>query len=171
MHRPGQCTTTEYSPPTFKLTNMVNEKDLEAALLEIANSKAPNYRAIARKHNIVPSTLNRRARGVTVSRAAATEISKRLLTNAQEEVILQKMERLSNKGIYLAPRIIRNSVQAIVGHPIGKNWVTDFQDRHEERIKSINLIGFDRARVIADNSEIINQFYTNVRYPLLFYLV
>ena len=150
---------------------MGNKEDLIAALLEAANSKVPNYTAIARKYNIHLLTLSRCARGVTISRAVATEISKRLLTNAQEEVILQKMERLSNKGIYLAPRIIRNSVQAIVGHPIGKNWVTDFHDRHKERIKSINLIGFDRARVIADNSEIINQFYTNVRYPLLFYLV
>jgi transposase len=150
---------------------MVNEKDLEAALLDIGKSKAPNYRAIAEKHNVHYSTLYRRARGITVSRAVAAEISKRLLTNAQEEVILQKMEKLSNKGIYLVPRIVRNSVQAIVGHPIGKNWVSDFHRRHKKRVKSMNLVGFDRERVVADNSVIINQFFTNVRYPLLFYLV
>jgi hypothetical protein len=122
---------------------MVNEKDLEAALLDVAKSKAPNYRAIGRKHNIHHTTLSRRARGVTVSRAVATEISKKLLTDAQEEVILQKIETLSNKGIYLVPRIIHNSVQAIVHHPIGKNWVGDFQRRYKKRIKSMNLAGFD----------------------------
>jgi hypothetical protein len=61
---PGQCTALinapqlEYSPLTFKLTNIVNKKDLEATLLEIANSKASNYRAIARKHNIILLILN-----------------------------------------------------------------------------------------------------------------
>jgi hypothetical protein len=150
---------------------MAKKGDLEKALLEVANSKAPNYAAIARKHGVHPSTLSRRARGVTVSRAVATEISKRLLTDAQEDVILQDMEQLSKKGIYLAPRIIHNTVAAIVQHPIGKNWVGGFLNRHKDRIKAINLVGFDRARVIADNSAIIEQFYTNVRYPLLFYLV
>jgi hypothetical protein len=61
---------------------MGNEEDLIAALLEVANSKVPNYTAIARKHNVHPSTLSRHARGITISRAVATEISKRLLTNA-----------------------------------------------------------------------------------------
>ena len=150
---------------------MANQKDLEAALLEAANSKAPNYAAIARKHNVHRTTLSRRARGITVSRAVSIETASRLLTDAQEEVILKNMEYLSNKGIYLAPRIIHNTVQAIVGHPIGKNWVSNFKDRHKERIASINLIGFDRARVIADNSKVIDQFYTNVNYPLSFYLV
>ena len=150
---------------------MADEKDMDAALLEVDNSDAPNYAAIAKKHNVDRTTLSRRARGITVSRAVAAEISKRLLTDAQEEVILQKMETLSNKGIYLPPRIIRNSVQAIVGHPIGKNWVSNFQNRHKNRIKSMNLVGFDRERVVANNSVIINQFFTNVRYPFLFYLV
>jgi hypothetical protein len=51
MHRPGQCTTTEYSPLTFKFINIVNKKDLEAIFLEIANLKVSNYRAIVRKYN------------------------------------------------------------------------------------------------------------------------
>jgi hypothetical protein len=150
---------------------MPNEKDMDAALLEADNSDAPNYTAIALKHNVDRTTLSRRARGITVSRDVSIQNASRLLTDAQEEVILQDMEYLSKKGIYLAPRIIHNSVVAIVQHSIGKNWVSNFQNRHKDRIKSINLVGFDRARVIADNSDIIEQFYTNVRYPLLFYLV
>jgi hypothetical protein len=101
----------------------------------------PNY--AAKKHNLDRTTLSRPARGVTVSRNVATNISKRLLTDAQEEVQLQKMETLSNKCIYLTPRIIHNSVEASVGHSIGKNWVTKFQKRHKDRMKSINLVGFD----------------------------
>jgi hypothetical protein len=150
---------------------MSTDEDLERTLLEVANTKAPIYAAIARKHHVDRSTLSRRARGVQVSRAVSIQNTSRLLSNAQEEVILQKMETLTNKGIYLASRTIRNTIEAIVGHTIGKNWVGDFLTHYKERIKSINLVGFNQARIIADNSEIINQFYTNIRYPLLFYLV
>jgi hypothetical protein len=111
---------------------MGNQGDLEAALLEVANSKTPIYAAIARKHGVHPSTLSRRARGVTVSRDVSIQIASRLLTDAQEDVILQDMERLSKKGIYLAPRIIHNTVAAIVQHPIGKNWVSNFLDRRKD---------------------------------------
>jgi hypothetical protein len=150
---------------------MANEKDMDAALLDVDNSDALNYTAIAQKHNVDRTTLSRRARGVMVSKDVFIQNNKRLLTDPQEEVILQDMEYLSKKGTYLAPRIIRNTVAAIVGYPIGKDWVSNFQNRHKDRIKSINLVGFDRARVIADNADIIKQFYTNVRYLLLFYLV
>jgi hypothetical protein len=61
---------------------MGNEEDLEAALLDVANSDIPNYAAIARKHNIHRSTISRRARGVTRSRGVATSYDKKLLTDA-----------------------------------------------------------------------------------------
>jgi hypothetical protein len=66
----------------LELIIMANNKDLEAALLEVANSKAPNYVAIAKKHKVHRSTLSRYARGVTISRAVATRSSNRLLTDA-----------------------------------------------------------------------------------------
>jgi hypothetical protein len=84
---PSQCTalvnarTTKYLPPTFKLINIGNKKDLIAALLEVANSKVPNYIAIARKHNIHLLILSCYTRNITISRAIATKILKRLLTN------------------------------------------------------------------------------------------
>jgi hypothetical protein len=85
---------------------MANDKDLEAALLDVANPKAPNYAAIARNRGVHPSTLSRRARGVTVSRAIATKYSNRLLTDAQEDTLLKDIEILSNKGIHITSRIL-----------------------------------------------------------------
>jgi transposase-like protein len=100
---------------------MGTDEDLERALLEVANTKALVYAAIARTHDVDRSTLSRRARGVQISRAVSIQNTSRLLSDAQEEVILQKMETLSNKGIYLAPRTIRNTVEAIIDHIIDKN--------------------------------------------------
>jgi hypothetical protein len=70
----GQCTLRVNArfepdtPPIFQHPQMPNESDIQAALEEVANSDKPNYAAIADKHNVHPSTLSRRARGITQSR-------------------------------------------------------------------------------------------------------
>ncbi|PMD52929.1 uncharacterized protein K444DRAFT_619618, partial [Hyaloscypha bicolor E] len=48
---------------------MVNEEDMRKVLAEIESSEAPNYATIARKYRLTRSTLSRRARGLTISRA------------------------------------------------------------------------------------------------------
>jgi hypothetical protein len=48
---------------------MVNEEDIKAALAEIELSEDPNYHEIARKHKLTHTTLLRRAKGLTRSRA------------------------------------------------------------------------------------------------------
>jgi len=48
---------------------MVNEDDMKKALAEIESSEAPDYATIARKYSLTRSTLSRRARGKTTSRA------------------------------------------------------------------------------------------------------
>jgi hypothetical protein len=48
---------------------MVNEEDIKAALAEIEMSKDPNYREIARNYKLTYTTLLRRAKGQTTSRA------------------------------------------------------------------------------------------------------
>ena len=48
---------------------MVNEQDMQQALAKIETSEAPNYAAIARKYKLTLSTLTRRAKGKTTSRA------------------------------------------------------------------------------------------------------
>jgi hypothetical protein len=146
---------------------MGHDADIEKALEEFSKTRSPIIAIIARKHGVHRSTLSRRARGITVSRTVATSTTHKLLTDAQEEALLKDMEFLSNKGIYLAPRIIRNTVERLVSHTIGKDWVRNFHRRHKDRVISMKLVGFDRKRVIADNAKYINEFYTKVRLLLL----
>jgi hypothetical protein len=70
VHYPAKCTTTK-SQNSLSLNNhkMVNEEDMKAALAEIELSKDPNYREIARRFNLTHTTLLRRAKGMTRSRA------------------------------------------------------------------------------------------------------
>ena len=67
---------------------MVNEDDMKKALAEIESSEAPDYAAIARKYSLTRSTLSRRARGKTTSRAEFQSQVHQCLTNAQERVLI-----------------------------------------------------------------------------------
>ena len=56
-------------PLSLNTHKIVNEDDIKKALAEIESSKAPDYAIIARKYGLTRSTLSRRARGKTTSRA------------------------------------------------------------------------------------------------------
>jgi hypothetical protein len=142
---------------------MAHENQIKLAIEEIHNSDAPNITAIAKKYDIDRSTLSRRVRGVTRSRKDATSDDKKHLTEPQEMVLLDQIAWLNNKGIHPTPRIIRNMVERSLGHSIGHNWVTRFQQRYSDRITGIYLRGFDRDRKHADNPDTISHFYSNVR--------
>jgi transposase-like protein len=141
---------------------MAKEQDILKALAEIGNLKSPNLSALARKHNIHPSTLSRRARGVTQSRAAIISSEKKLLSDAQERRLLDYINALSTRGLHATPTILRNLVEEILKKPIGKNWVYEFVKRYKTQIKSVYLRGFDRSRQIADCHDNIAHFYQNV---------
>jgi hypothetical protein len=145
---------------------MVETLDINTALEEVRNTESPNYAAIADKHGVHRSTLSRRARGVTRSREEFTSDELKLLTNGQEEVLLNNIDRLDEKGLFITPRILRSIVEELVGHSIGKNWVYNFVDRYSKRITTPYLKGFDRDRQIADNPITIRHFFTNVSYHL-----
>jgi len=140
---------------------------MKKALEEVDNSDTPNITAIAKKHNLYPSTLNRRVRGVTVSRQERASNDQKLLTDPQEETLLKQLNWLSDRGLHATVRIVRNMVEEFLGHPIGRTWVYRFLERYKGRYTSVYLKGFDRERKIADNAAHIAHFYTNVSLLIL----
>ena len=48
----------------------------------------------------------------------ATSRSKQLLTNAQEKIIVEYLNKLSDRGFHPSPQILENLVIEIVRHPI-----------------------------------------------------
>jgi hypothetical protein len=70
VHHPVKCTSPKpYNSLSLNNHKMVNEEDIKAALAEIELSEDLNYREIARKHKLTHTTLLRRAKGLTRSRA------------------------------------------------------------------------------------------------------
>ena len=100
---------------------MPNESDILAAIKEVENSDIPNYAAISREHNIYPSTLSRRARGITQSREEVSSQQRQLLTNPQEASLIDYINKLSDKALHVTPKIVTNLVEELLQKAIGKN--------------------------------------------------
>ena len=141
---------------------MANNALIEQAIDDLISQKKPNVRATARKYGVVHSTLLRRFKGQTSSAEEARSRSTQLLTNAQEEVIIEYLNKLSDRGFHPSPQILENLVVEMVGHPIGGRWVERFCKRHGNVLKSIYLRGMDRVRIIADNSRHFQHYFATV---------
>jgi hypothetical protein len=144
---------------------MVNEAAIQLALDELKLQEPINFRMTAKKYKIDHTTLMRRYKGKTVSHHDAHSIYKKLLTDAQEEVILSHISTLSDRGMPPTPQILENLIVEIVRRPIGQCWIRRFCQRHQDEIKSIYLRGIDQTRKIADNSQYFKHFYSIVRAP------
>jgi hypothetical protein len=142
---------------------MVNEAAIQLAINDLKSQDVINFTATAKKYRIDRTTLMRRYKGQTASHAEAHSTHLKLLTNAQEEVILKHISDLSERGMHPTPQILENLIVEIVRQPIGQCWVRRFCQRHRDKIKSTYLRGIDQTRKVADNSVYFEHFYSVVR--------
>ena len=133
---------------------------MEEAIAFLESQDTINYyTAVAKKFNVNATTLSRRFNGKTVSRTEAASLHKKLLSDAQEQVLLDRIEQLSSRGMPPTPQILENMVEEIINKPIGEKWLRRFCQRYEEQIKSIYLRGIDQTRQVADNSDHFEHYY------------
>jgi transposase-like protein len=110
-----------YTSPSSNTHKMVNEDDMKKALAEIESSSKPNYTEIAKKHSLVPSTLLRRVQGKTTSRADFQSQVHQCLTNAQERILINQINRLTERGIPPTSQMVKNFAEEMIGRAVGKN--------------------------------------------------
>jgi hypothetical protein len=114
-------------PPSYS-TSMALSHDarIELALAEIGAENAPNYSHYAKKHELVPSTLSRRHRGITTSRNEASSEHRQNLTALQEQALIDHINRLTDRNLPPTAQIVQNIAKEMVGRSIGKNWTSRF---------------------------------------------
>ena len=100
---------------------MVNEEDIKAALAEIELSEDPNYREIARKFKLTHTTLLRRAKGLTRSRADFQSKINQNLNNAQERILIKQINRLTDRGIPPTSKMVKNFAKEMIRRGVKKN--------------------------------------------------
>ena len=159
-------TLSEIYPQTSNRSKMVNEAAIQEAIIDIKSQKAPNFAATAENYNVPRLTLMRRCKGETVSNAEAHSRDQKLLTNAQESVLLEYIRKLSDRGLHPTPQILKNLVVELVKKPVGKCWVHRFLERYKNQLTSIYLRNIDQSRHVADNSRYFEHYFTLVRASL-----
>jgi hypothetical protein len=82
----------------------------------------------------------------------------KLLSNQQEEALLQYIEELNQRGIPPTAQI-ENLVVKLIKKPIGKHWIYRFCKRYKKRLQSRYLQAIDQSRYLADNSRHFETYF------------
>src|ERR1700760_4970052 len=76
----------------------------------------------AQKYGVDRTTLSRRARYKTTSRAEANSIYRQFLTNPQEELLIVRINYFTRRNLSPSPRMVRNMAEEIARVDCGQNW-------------------------------------------------
>jgi hypothetical protein len=143
---------------------MTHEERMQKALAELESCSKPNYAALAQKYELDRSTLSRRARGKTTSRQEFQSQVHQCLTNAQERVLINQINRLTERGIPPTSQMVKNFAEEIIGREVGRNWVGQFCRRHQTELKSLYLRNIDNLHVKGEYGPTYKLFYDLVEY-------
>jgi hypothetical protein len=120
--RPGQKLEFQpKTPPPLKTHKMAHEQDMKAALAELDASSKPNYTEIAEKYKLGRYALSRRHQGKTTSRADYFSNHRQCLTNIQEEILIDQINRLTDRGMPLTSQMVKNFAKEIIRRDVSKN--------------------------------------------------
>ena len=122
---------------------MVDEQRIEEALNTLDRQLIPNYAATAKEFGLERTTLMRRHQGQTISRAEATSLYHKLLTDTQEEALISQINKLTARSIPPTTSMVRNFAEEMIGREVNKNWTAGFVERHSDRLKSLYLRNID----------------------------
>ena len=133
---------------------------IDAAVDAIKRGEFVHYADAAAKYGCDRSALGRRIRGLTKSKKDANSFYHQCLTNEQEEVLIARINDLSDRSMPLTSHIVKNLAEEIKGGPVGKNWVGQFVKRHGIRLKSLYLRNIDNLRVGAEYTLMFQLFFS-----------
>ena len=111
-------------------------QEMQAALADLAKQDTPNYMATSKRTGIPRKTLSDRFTELHGSQQTTNSESRQCLNDAQEEALIQLINRLTNRGLPPTNSIMRNLAEEIIGHQVGKNWSDQFIRRYRDRLTS-----------------------------------
>jgi transposase-like protein len=109
---------------------MVDEQAMKAALAAIDAQGVANYRQIAKDYDLIHTTVMRRWKGQTRSRADFQSEVNQNLTNEQERLLVKQINNLTARSIPPTSQMVKNFAEEMIRRAMGKNWVSDFCRRH-----------------------------------------
>ena len=142
---------------------MVNNAAILAVIADLKTQATPNYTQMAKKYGIERTTLARRFKGQTAPNLAAHIEAQGLLDVALEKVLVERINKLSFRGMPPTPKTVENLVQELTQVDPGEHWVSRFVKRHNSKLESVYLDSIDYSRRVADNSQHFKHYYKLVK--------
>src|SRR3979490_1579671 len=125
------------------------EQRMEAAFAALDLQETRNYSKVAKEYELERTTLAKRYKGQTVSKKVFLSESRQCLTIAQEEALIEQINKLTDRHIPPTSQMVKNFAEEMIGREVGKNWTQGFIRRHDSRLKSIYLRNIDHCRTPA----------------------
>jgi Tc5 transposase DNA-binding domain len=129
------------------------------AVLAIRSGEYTDYSNAANKFHCSRTAVMRRITGQTKTRQEAHSFWHQCLTNDEEEILISRINTLTDRGLPPTSQIVRNLAEEIRRQPVGKNWVGQFCKRHKLRLKSAYLRNIDNIRVSAEYAPMFILFF------------
>src|SRR5208282_3446146 len=97
-------------------------KAIDEAIGAIKRGEFVHYSDAAKKYKCDHGALSRRIRGLTKSKKDADSFWRQCLTNEQEEVLIARINHLTDRGMPPISQIVKNLAEEIRGERVRKNW-------------------------------------------------
>ena len=101
-------------------------------------------------------------RALTKSKKDTNSFWHQCLANEQEEVLIHRINTLTDRGMPPTSYIVKNLVEEFRGKQVGKNWVGQFVKRHGIRLKSLYLRNINNLRAGAEYAPMFQLFFSVV---------
>jgi hypothetical protein len=132
---------------------------IDLAVAAFKCGECRDYSQAAAKFGCDRTSVSKRIRLLTQPRHVADSLYRQCLTNEQEEVLIDRINYLSERQMPPTSSIVKNLAEEIRGKPVGKNWTSQFVRRHKGELKSMYLRNIDNIRVAAEYAPMFTYFY------------
>jgi hypothetical protein len=149
----------------------VDEVKMELALQDLRQQDMPNIKATAHLYSLDRTTLSQRFNGKQQSMSESCSDTSKRLSNAQEAILIDFINRLTWTSLPPTSQIVKNVVQELCNITVGKNWVGEFTHCYSNVLHSGYLCSIDNKRLNAENEVLIQIFYNQVSVYNNFYKV
>ena len=117
------------TPPLSIMSDYTKKARMELALADWNQQEYPNVLQTSKNYDPVESTLRRRWKGQILSHEEISSEYKQRLSTAQEEVLIQRINQLANRGIPTTSRIVHNLAEEMVQGPVDSMVINSIQFR------------------------------------------
>ena len=94
---------------------------IELAIRAFESGELPSYKSAAAEFNVGRWAVSRRHQGKSTSRKEATSRHHKLLTDVEEEVLIDQINKLIVRFMPPTTQIVKNLAEEIIGRPVNKN--------------------------------------------------